>query len=130
MTDSFTAIIDQLERQKAAIERALAALRAIETAEAPPPAALASIAPATRKGGMTAAGRKRAADAQRKRWVAKKAAASVPDSSPRKAAPRKVRFTPEGRLRLAEAMKRRWAIKRAASAVKKTTRKNAARKAA
>ena len=28
MTDSFAAIIDQLERQKAAIERALAALRA------------------------------------------------------------------------------------------------------
>ena len=79
---------------------------------------------------MTAAGRKRVAEAQRKRWAAKKAAATVPDSSAQKAAPRKVRFTPEGRLRLAEAMKRRWAIKRAASAVKKATRKNAARKPA
>lgn len=130
MTDSFGGIIDQLERQKAAVERALAALRAIETAEAPAPAALASIRPATRKGGMTAAGRKRVAEAQRKRWAAKKAAASVPDSSPKKAGPRKIRFTPEGRLRLAEAMKRRWAIKRAASAVKKTPRRNAASKAA
>ena len=35
MTASITGIIDQLEQQKAAIERALAALRAIETAEAP-----------------------------------------------------------------------------------------------
>jgi hypothetical protein len=130
MTDSMTGIIDRLERQKAAIEQALSALRAIETAEAPAPAALASTGPGTRKGGMTAAGRKRVAAAQRKRWAAKKAAANVPDLSPRKAAPRKVRFTPEGRLRLAEAMKRRWAIKRAASAVKKPTRKNAARKAA
>jgi hypothetical protein len=123
MTDGFASIIDQLERQKAAIERALAALREVEgTATAAP----ASREPATRN--ATSSGRRnRRSEAQKKRWAAKKAAETAPSA---KAAPRKVRLTPEGRERLAEAMKRRWAVKRAASAVKKAGRKQRATKKA
>jgi hypothetical protein len=56
MVDGLNAIIAQLARQKTAIERALSALRDVEGTDAP---VLASNAPATRKGGMTPAGRKR-----------------------------------------------------------------------
>jgi hypothetical protein len=130
MADGLKGIIAQLERQRTGIERALAALRAVEGSEVPATATPASIAPTVRKGGMTPEGRKRLSAALKKRWAAKKAAESVPDAPPaipQKAAPRrKVRFTPEGRERLAEAMRRRWAVKRAASAVKKTTRKKRA----
>jgi len=121
MADTLNGIMRQLERQKKAIERALAALRDLE----------GTPAPAARKGGITPAGRRRLSAALRKRWAAKKAAEGVAATSPKNAAPRKVRLTPEGRKRLAEAMKRRWAVKRAASTVKKTVRKQrAAKKAA
>src|ERR1019366_9560486 len=102
MTDGFASIIVQLERQKAAIERALAALREVEGTVAPATAAPASREPATRN--ATSRRRNRRSEGQTKRWAAKKAAESAP---PAKAAPRKVRLTPEGRQRLAEAMKRR-----------------------
>jgi len=64
-------IIASLERQRAGIDRALSALVEIDGA---------SQAPATkkargpRKGGLTAAGRKRISDALKRRWAAKKAA--------------------------------------------------------
>jgi hypothetical protein len=123
VTDGLASIIAQLERQKTAIERALAALRDVDGRPADEPNVNT---PATRKGGMTPEGKKRLIKALRKRWAAKKAAeqGSAGDAS-RKEAPakRKSNFTPEGRKRLAEAMKRRWAVKRAASAVKKRARR-------
>jgi hypothetical protein len=124
MSEGFASIIQQLERKKTAIERALAALRDIE-GTAPP-----ANVPAARKGGMTPAGRRRISAALKKRWAAKKAAEAAPAAIPAKAARRKVNLTPEGRERLADAMRRRWAVKRAASAVKKTARKQRAKKAA
>jgi len=120
MTDSLNGIISQLERQKTAIERALAALQRIEGTPAPAPAASA---PATRKGGMTPAGRRRLSAAMKKRGAATRAAEGAPAAGPQKPARRKVRITPEGRKRLADAMRRRWAVKRGASAVKKSARK-------
>lgn len=124
MADQLNGIITQLERQKTAIEQALSALRNIdgiaETAPAP-----TSTGPAKRKGGMTPAGRRRLSEALKKRWAAKKAAASSPAAIPRKPVRRKVRFTPEGRRRLAEAMRRRWAVKRTAAQAKKRGRKAA-----
>jgi hypothetical protein len=102
MADSLNGIINQLERQKTAIERALTALRRVEGIEAPAPAPPA-ITPATRKGGMTPAGRRRLSAALKKRWAAKKAAekppvVSAPAPGPaRKAAPRNGRFTQAGR---------------------------------
>jgi hypothetical protein len=119
VTDGLTGIITQLERQRAGIERALAALREVEGAATSDET---SSAPATRKGGMTPEGKKRLIKALKKRWAARKAAAQEVsgDAAPEEApARRKSNFTPEGRKRLAEAMKRRWAVKRAAAAVKK-----------
>ena len=55
MTDGLSGIIAQLETQKAAIDKALAALREIGEV----PAAEVSPAPATRKGAMTPEGKKR-----------------------------------------------------------------------
>ncbi len=119
MTDGLTSIIAQLERQKAAIERALAALREVNGT---PADELDVNAPATRKGGMTPEGRKRLVKALKKRWAVKKAAArttSGDSARPGNARTRRSNITPEGRKRLADAMKRRWAIKRAAASVKK-----------
>lgn len=116
LTEGLTGIISQLERQKTAIDRALAALRdveGIEPAEAAPVPAITG--PATRKN----AGRNRRSLAQKKRWALKRAAEAATPTVPTKAAPRKAGMTEDGRRRLAEAMKRRWAVKRASSAVKK-----------
>ena len=100
-------IVEQLERQKAAIERALAALREVD-GTTPTAAASPAIERTPRK-----AGNKRSL-AQKARWAAKKAAEAVPAIAPTKAV-RKGGMTPEGRKRLAEAMKRRWAVKRTAA---------------
>ena len=111
MLNGLTSIIAQLEKQKTAIERALAALQEVEGIGPAAPAP-ASLAPAKRK-----ASNKRSL-AQKARWAAKKAAEGAPSASPTKA-PRKGGMTPEGRQRLAEAMRKRWAAKRAGSAIKK-----------
>jgi hypothetical protein len=113
-------IVEQLERQKAAIERALAALREVDgttpTAAAPPP---------TERTPRKASNKRSLA--QKARWAANKAAESVPAAAPAKAV-RKGGMTPEGRKRLAEAMKRRWAVKR--TAAQAAAKKRASRKAA
>ncbi len=116
MTDGIAGVISQLERQRAAIDKALAALRDVES-DAPASVPTAT-EPAKRKGGMTPEGKKRLIKALKKRWAAKKAAAVVLAEAPAKAV-RKGGMTLEGRKRLALAMKRRWAVKRAAAAVKK-----------
>jgi hypothetical protein len=113
MADALNGIITQLERQKTAVERALAALRSIEGTETPA-STPSSSGPAKRKGGMTPEGRKRLSAALRKRWAAKKAAKGAPAAAP-KSTRRKGRITPEGRRKLAEAMRRRWAVKRTAA---------------
>jgi len=79
--DAFNEIIARLEKQKLAIEAALAALRQVD--ETAPAAA----EPRTRRtytrravkksGGISEAGRKRLADAMKKRWAAKRAGAAV-----------------------------------------------------
>jgi hypothetical protein len=111
-------IISQLEHQRASIERAIAALREIDSpseAEAlTPPAASKK---ATGKRQISPEGRKRIAEATRQRWAAKKAAA-VSETSSEKVSVRKRRLSPEGRKRIVEATKRRWAAKRAAEASK------------
>jgi hypothetical protein len=120
LMDGLNSIIAQLEKQKTAIERALAALREVEGIE--PAAAPTAASPVpTRK-----ASNKRSL-AQKARWAAKKAAEGVPAGVPAKST-RKGGMTPEGRKRLAEAMKRRWAVKRTAAqaATKKRGRKKAA----
>lgn len=112
MAGSLKDVIKKLEEQRAAIERALAALREIEGPGSE------AVAPATsvgsrgrRKGGMTAEGRRRLSEALKARWAAKRAGASA---SPVKAKKKKGGITAAGRKKLSEALKARWAAKRAA----------------
>jgi len=90
MTEGLKGIIAQLERQKVAIEKALAALREVDGIEAPAPPAPVASSPATRKSNASA--RRRRSEGQKKRWAAKKAAEATPDAPPQKIVPRKVRF--------------------------------------
>ncbi len=64
---------------------------------------------------LSAAGRKRIAEAARKRWAALHASQNTATKPATKRA-RKRRLSPEGRKRIADAAKRRWAAKRAADA--------------
>src|SRR5579872_3474619 len=110
MADGLNGIIARLEQQRTVIDRALTALREVEGIEAPTLAARGSSAPAPRKRGMTAAGRRRVSEALKKRWAAKRASAQGAS----KAAPGKGGMPAEGRKRLADAMRRRWALAKAA----------------
>ena len=81
MANAFTDIIARLEGQKAAIERALAALREIggpvlesAAARVPVTAKTPTKRKAKRKTRITPEGRARLAEAMRARWAAKKAA--------------------------------------------------------
>jgi hypothetical protein len=80
MADGFKSIIADLEQQKRAIERALEALRDVsgggEGVTAPVSTKRAS-APAKRKGGLTAEGRRRLAEAMKRRWAVKRSAAQA-----------------------------------------------------
>jgi len=100
-------IIRQLESQKTAIEKALAALREVNGIAAP-----AAAAP-------TASPNDRRSAAQKARWAAKRATESVPAAAPAK---RKGGMTEAGREALRQAMKRRWAAKRTAAQAKKRGR--------
>ena len=80
MAGGLSDIIARLERQKTAIERALAALREVEGAAEPvsaPATTQPASTPAKRKGGMTPEGRKRLAEAMKRRWAVKRAASAV-----------------------------------------------------
>jgi hypothetical protein len=128
MTEGFDGIVAQLEHQKTAIERALAALREVEGVAAPAATASSSGAPAKRRGRPKGTGRNLRSEGQKKRWAAKKAAVTAAPAASKKAAPRKPQFTPEGLQKLAEAMKKRWAVKRAVA--KKAGSKRATKKVA
>jgi hypothetical protein len=114
-------IIQQLQQNAAAIDRALSALREIEGQNS---SASSSIARAGRVP-MSADARKRIGEATRKRWAAKRAAKDpIKDASPVRP---KGHLSPEGRQRIVEATKRRWAAKRAADAVAQGKGKKTAR---
>lgn len=77
MANTFKDIISQLEKQKLAIERALAALTSVENET---PSAVEAIATtktrkAAKKRGISDEARERIAAAQRKRWAAVRKAA-------------------------------------------------------
>ena len=94
-----SSIISELENQKAAIDKALSALREVSGTEAP----------------------KRRGRPPGKRTDA---AANVTAASKRgRPAKKQSRITEEGRQRLRRAMKKRWAAKRAAGAGKKAASK-------
>jgi electron transport complex protein RnfC len=117
MTEVFTGVIDQLERQRAAIERALAALREID---APAPAvqvapAAAPEAPTRKRKKFSAAPRRKMALAQKLRW-AKIKGESKPPSLPVPEAPKaKRRISAAGMKRIIAATKKRWRLQKAAA---------------
>ena len=126
------AVITQLEQQREAIDTALAALRNIGGSSQSRTQSAAPAQGGPRKRILTPAGRRRIAEAARRRWAEKRAAEGVQTKAVKKGrGPRKNQITPAGRRRLAEAMKKRWAIKRASQgAAKKASKKRAgARKA-
>ena len=112
-------IIDQLEEQKAAIDRALAVLQDFADTGSATPTKTVAKKRGARKGGMTPEGRKRLALAMKRRWAAKRTGAQARKSATKKAATKKAGLSAAGRRKLAEAMKRRWAAKRTAAQAKK-----------
>jgi hypothetical protein len=116
MTD-FTGIIEQLERQKSAIDRALAALREIDA-----PASAAQVEPASGLEPTTSgrkkfsvAARKRMALAQKARWAKIKDEIQQPMPPLTQPSKTKRRISPEGMKRIIAATKKRWRLKRAAA---------------
>ena len=116
MTEGFASIIRQLEQQKAAIDRALVALKEVEEVAAPAQTTSASTATTEtsgRKGKKrSAAVRKRMAEAQRLRYAnlrgeSEAAVLQAPE-------PPKRKISPEGIKRIIAATKKRWRLKRAA----------------
>ena len=141
MTEGFASIIRQLEQQKAAIDRALVALKEVEEVAAPAQTTSASTATTEtsgRKGKKrSAAVRKRMAEAQRLRYAnlrGESEPAVVPAPAP--AAPKR-KISPEGIKRIIQATKKRWSRVRAEAKAaqeladaKKAARKNKATKTA
>jgi hypothetical protein len=127
MAGSLNDVVKQLEGQRAAIEKALAALRELESPGIAPADSPRRGRPPKRKGGMTPAGRKRLSEALKARWAAKKAAsapkpakaAKTAKTAPPAKAKSKGGITAAGRKKLSEALKARWAAKRAAATKKK-----------
>ena len=106
------AAIEGFQSQKRRIDEQIAELRALSNGH--PPAVKGSVPPKTKKRGMSAAGRKAIAEAQRKRWAAAKGEA-VAAEPPKKA---KRKLSAAGRAAIIAATKKRWAAKKAAEAKK------------
>jgi hypothetical protein len=70
--------------------------------------------PAKKKRKLSPEGRKRIAEAVKKRWAAQKATPTKAVAVQKKAAKKKRNISPEGRKRIADAVKKRWAAKKAA----------------
>jgi hypothetical protein len=131
-------ILADLRAERDRLNLAIAAIESLEGTTAPvkrgrPAKSAATTVPTVKKRTMSAAARKRIAEAQRKRWAAKRAAEKKPaaktakasgkkaatkETAPRKATKRVV--SPEARQRMAKAQQKRWAkAKRAARAIVK-----------
>ena len=102
------AAIEGFESQKRRIDEQIAELRALRNGHTPAAEGSAP-SPATKKRGMSAAGRKAIAEAQRKRWASKKGEAVAAEPAKKK----KRTLSAAGRAAIIAATKRRWAAKRA-----------------
>jgi peptidoglycan hydrolase CwlO-like protein len=105
------AAITGFEAQKRHLDEQLAELRAM-LSSTPASSSSTSQPRGRRKRGMSEAGRKAIAEAQRKRWAAVRG-----ESGPQKSAPKsKRKLSAAGRAAIVAALKKRWAAKKAASA--------------
>jgi hypothetical protein len=116
MTEGFPGIIDQLERQKAAIERALAALREVDPSVATKAElAITPEAPVRKHSKRSAAVRRRMALAQKARWARIKGE-TEPPATPAPQPPKpKRKISAEGMKRIIAATKKRWRLQKAAA---------------
>ena len=108
------AAIEGFEAQKKRLDAQIAELRQQLTGGRAQPAAKPEAGRKRRK--VSAAGRKRMAEAQRKRWAARKQSGAAPKAAKPAAQKPKRKLSAAGRKRISEATKRRWALVRAASA--------------
>jgi len=106
------AAIDGFEAQKARIDTQIAELRGMLSGDGAPAAKAAAPAKRGRRR-ISAEGRARIAEAQRKRWASVKGEPEVAAAKPAK---QKRRLSPAGRKAIQEALRRRWAAKRAEEA--------------
>ena len=100
------AAINGFEAQKRHIDEQLAELRAMLRSAAN---GTSSESPVRKKRGMSAAGRRAIAEAQRKRWAAIKRESSAPKAVKKP----KRKLSAAGRANIVAALKKRWAAKKA-----------------
>jgi hypothetical protein len=119
-TQIIEAAIDGFEAQKQRIDLQIAELRAMLSPNGSAPVSKSVV---RRKRGMSAAGRKAIAEAQRKRWAASKGE----PAAPKVAKKAKRRLSAAGKANIVAALKKRWAAKKAAAAQSSAAEKKAAR---
>ena len=113
--DILAAAIEGFEAQKKRIDAQIAEIRQQLTGGGAEPAATAE--PGRKRRKVSAAGRKRMAEAQQKRWAqAKKQSVAAPEAAKPKAQKPKRKLSAAGRKSIIEATKKRWALVRAAAA--------------
>jgi hypothetical protein len=120
-TQIIEAAIDGFEAQKQRIDVQIAELRAMLSPNGSAPAPKATTV--RRKRGMSAAGRKAIAEAQRKRWAAAKGESAAPKVIKKQ----KRKLSAAGKANIIAALKKRWAAKKAEAAKSTATEKKTAR---
>ena len=130
MTDGLTSIITTLERQRAAIERALSALR--EVGGVPTSSPIGGQVSIRKGKKLSAAVRKRMQEGQRLRWARVRGKSEQRTSKAPEPSKPKRRISADGMKRIIAATKKRWALKRAEAkaALEKAVAKKTARKKA
>jgi hypothetical protein len=108
-------LLKDLYAEKVKVEKAIAALEALDSTAGMPTTTLGDRSPAaTQHGGrrrMSAAGRKRISEAAKKRWALQKAQAAPAKKTGKKAAPTR-HISPAARKAMSEAAKKRWAAQK------------------
>jgi hypothetical protein len=113
--DILAAAIEGFEAQKKRLDAQIAEIRQQMTGGSA--RAVATPEPGRKRRKMSAAGRKRIAEAQRKRWAdVKKQSGAAPKAAKSEAQKPKRKLSAAGRKRIIEATKKRWALVRAAAA--------------
>jgi hypothetical protein len=103
------AAIEGFESQKRRIDEQIAELRALSNGHAPS----AERSVPRKKRGMSAAGRKAIAEAQRKRWAATKGQAEAKAPKAVKPVKKKRVLSAAGKAAIVAALKKRWVAKKA-----------------
>jgi hypothetical protein len=111
--DILAAAIEGFEAQKKRLDAQIAEIRQQLTGVRAEPADTPELGRKRRK--VSAAGRKRMAEAQRKRWAARKQSGATPKAAKTEAQKPKRKMSAAARKRISDATKRRWALVRAAS---------------